>query len=407
MSGSAIAQVLSFLFMPVLTRLYTPESFGEFGVFASLSSIVVQVAAFAYPFAIVLPKLERDAYRLAYLSLFIGILSSIAFLIISVILNVFVSESVNLKYSMLISVSMFLGVVLAILSQWAVRKNLFKVKALSLTVNSLFVNMIKVVFGCFIPSALVLMLSTMFGVLIQSIILGKEIFKSVKSEEKIFAKKETKYLKNIAWMYKDFPFFRAPEIGLGAISQGMPVMLFASFYGPAVAGYYTLAISVVSAPTLLVGKSISDVLYSLFARIHNRKGKLSTQILRQTIILMLLSAPFYVLFAVYSTDIFSVVFGDQWSESGEYGSWVALWMLAFLINRPASTIYPILGCQKYLLYFQIVSLFLRFSGLSVGFYYYNNATISIFLFCMSSVIINVMMIITIYRISINKYSLSD
>ena len=43
-SGTAVAQVLSILAAPILTRLYAPEAFGVLALFVSITSIINVIA---------------------------------------------------------------------------------------------------------------------------------------------------------------------------------------------------------------------------------------------------------------------------------------------------------------------------------------------------------------------------
>src|SRR5690606_1762083 len=65
----------------------------------------------------------------------------------------------------------------------------------------------------------------------------------------------------LARRYRDFPLFRAPQLLLNSASLGLPVVLLAAFFGPSVAGQYSLAWSLLFAPVLLAGRAVSSVLY--------------------------------------------------------------------------------------------------------------------------------------------------
>ena len=61
MSGTAVAQGLTVLAAPVLSRLYTPDEFGLLGLFMACCAIAANVAALQYQLAIVLPDTEERA----------------------------------------------------------------------------------------------------------------------------------------------------------------------------------------------------------------------------------------------------------------------------------------------------------------------------------------------------------
>lgn len=55
-SGTGVAQIIGILSMPILSRLYTSESFGLVALFISLTSILGIIACMHYELAIVLPN---------------------------------------------------------------------------------------------------------------------------------------------------------------------------------------------------------------------------------------------------------------------------------------------------------------------------------------------------------------
>ena len=57
------AQVINFIVLPFLTRLYLPTDFGEYALFVSASGIIAGVAHLRYDQAIVLPR-SKDKARL-------------------------------------------------------------------------------------------------------------------------------------------------------------------------------------------------------------------------------------------------------------------------------------------------------------------------------------------------------
>ncbi|MEI8616630.1 oligosaccharide flippase family protein [Pseudoalteromonas sp. B193] len=68
-----------------------------------------------------------------------------------------------------------------------------------------------------------------------------------------------KRVKEVALIYRDFPLYRAPQQFINALSQSLPILMLASFFGPASAGFYTLAKTVMAIPSTLVGKAVGDV----------------------------------------------------------------------------------------------------------------------------------------------------
>ena len=54
--GAALGQAITVLVSPILTRLYSPEDFGVFGVYASILGIVTVIASLRYEYALPFPE---------------------------------------------------------------------------------------------------------------------------------------------------------------------------------------------------------------------------------------------------------------------------------------------------------------------------------------------------------------
>ncbi|MGB3913977.1 MAG: oligosaccharide flippase family protein, partial [Dethiobacteria bacterium] len=60
-TGNVAAQLITIGAMPIITRMYTPDDFGIYQLFVSITSVLIVVAALQYDMAIMLPPAEEDA----------------------------------------------------------------------------------------------------------------------------------------------------------------------------------------------------------------------------------------------------------------------------------------------------------------------------------------------------------
>ena len=67
--GTAFAQALTILVLPILTRLYTPDDFSLLAVYTAILAIVSSVACLRFEIAIPLPSSDDVAIRLVCLAL--------------------------------------------------------------------------------------------------------------------------------------------------------------------------------------------------------------------------------------------------------------------------------------------------------------------------------------------------
>ena len=87
MSGTLIAQAISLIIIPFITRMYSPDEFGEYTLFYSVVSIFGLISSFKYDQAIMLPKLDKDAKSIVLLTVIINIFVVLLLLLIVVLFH--------------------------------------------------------------------------------------------------------------------------------------------------------------------------------------------------------------------------------------------------------------------------------------------------------------------------------
>ena len=81
MSGTALAQAMSLIVAPVLSRLYRPEDFGIFAMYLAVLTLAAPIVSVRYELAIVPAESDEDAFGLLLLSCAIAILVGLYFLL--------------------------------------------------------------------------------------------------------------------------------------------------------------------------------------------------------------------------------------------------------------------------------------------------------------------------------------
>ncbi|WP_216594795.1 lipopolysaccharide biosynthesis protein [Halomonas sp. PR-M31] len=267
-SGTAGAQAIGVAFSPVITRLYGPDAFGVLGTFAAMLAVITPLAALSYPIAIVLPKKDVDALGLVKLS--IGIALTTSFLVTLFLLgfkgsivNAFNLQAVE-SFILLLPLAMLFSACLAIATQWVIRKKLFKLQAKVAVLQALLMNGAKAGIGLLLPLASVLVIFATLGSAFQASMLYRGI-KKKKADTTVDAGQDTlgthASYKALALRHRDFAYYRTPQVFLNAVSQSMPVLMLAGFFGPAVAGFYSLGKMVLGVPSTLIGQSVASVFY--------------------------------------------------------------------------------------------------------------------------------------------------
>lgn len=398
-SGAAGAQMITMLFMPAITRLYGSEAFGLLGVFIAVLAVLSPISALAYPISIVLPKEDDDARSIAKLSLLIAsVFSMIIFIVILLtkksLITLFNLQEIG-SYLLLLPIALFFAATQQIMQQWLIRKRQFKVTARVAVSQSLIVNSLKAGVGVFNPIGAILIFSATLANALYTLQLwlGSQK-KSAETDRINYINSSKSDLKKLAYKYKDFPLYRAPQQFINALSQSLPVLLLASFFGPASAGFYTLGKTVMGVPSALIGKAVGDVFYPRITEAAHNKENLFHLIRKATIMLAIVGIVPFGIIIVFGSDMFRLVFGSEWVVAGQYAEWLSIWLFFGFINRPSVAALATLGLQSFFLRYEMISVFLRAVSLYIGFSFYENDKIAVAIFCISGVFLNIYLIIS-------------
>jgi O-antigen/teichoic acid export membrane protein len=155
---------------------------------------------------------------------------------------------------------------------------------------------------------------------------------------------------------------------LNTASSQLPVILFASLFSSAAAGFYSLSHRILTLPSTLIGRSVGDVFLERGARARNTPEELSRVTLEIYRKLLLIGAICMSFVAFYGDILFPFVFGKEWIEAGVYAKWLSIWIVFNLAYSPISTVYNILERQGEFLLLNVLFLLSRICVFAIGFY---------------------------------------
>lgn len=401
-TGAAASQIVLILFTPALTRIYGPEAFGILGAFIALLAVVSPLVSMSLPLAIVLPKKPSEAVGLIKTSFIIAFAICGIISIPLIFYGELIAHFLNIQqlgtYIGLVPLAALMFVLYQISEQWLIRNQEFKKISLVALINSLIVNLIKICIGILSPTGFILIAATILGYFTHAI----SLLMSVKINKSKITKKRGMNSKQLLVKYKSFPLYRAPQICINAISQGLPVLLLTSFFEPKAAGFYLLAKMVMGAPSNLIGKAVGDVIYPKISIAKTNGNAISPMIKKATAGLLIFGLIPFVLIFIFGPILFSLLFGDEWIIAGEYARWLSVFFLFNLINRPCVAAVPILELQKGLLVYEFFSTSTKILALAIGFYVFNSDIVAVALFSIFGVIAYILMMIWIYKAALKK-----
>lgn len=402
-SGTFLAQAITIIFTPIVTRLYGPEAFGTLGVFTSLLAVVVPIAALSYPFAIVLPSSEKHAIGLLKLSLNITIIVTISLITILfffkdpilIILNI---ETLG-NFIWFIPIGIFFSGLYDSLTNLMIRRGKFKTKAIATVTTSLIQNGAKSLLGIFYPYAACLVIISSISNAFNSLALYY-LGLSSKAKARIILKWSNSNLFELAKKYRAFAYFQTPQMVLNAASKSISVIMLTAFYGPTEAGYFTLAFMTLTLPTNIVGSAIGNAIYPKFAESARNNSALAPMIGKASLVLACLGMLPYMMIMIMGPFVYPIVFGDDWVVSGEYARWLALVSWTSFMMLPSVKMLPILKAQNLHFVFTSVLMVCTVLAFYIGNFLFDNSIQVIILYSSINAALNILLLIMTYILSV-------
>jgi len=385
MSGTLMAQIVILAFMPIMTRIYTPSEFGIYSLFFSVTNLLGMVSSLKYEQAIILPKSNRDADALLFLSVIITLfMTLLVTLFIFIFYDFWVEYFSKLSFMLwFIPLSVLIIGLLQIATTYSNRKKNYKEMASIQVANSM--------------TTVGIQLTSRYFFRLDGLIIGKMLgdLLALLLYIKFHFNKQTLVLKSLSrrriklniQKYQDFPKYQFPIVFINFLSQSMPLLMFGILFSPEVAGFYALTARILHAPITLVSGSARGVYYQKASAMYADGKNIYTLHIKTTLgLLKLAIIPFFVVL-FFGKEIFSLLFDSKWAVSGLMAQISIFWFLYAFINPSTVVSYNILGLQKIQFRIQIVLLLFRFIAIYIGFYF-NSYIISLISYTVVGAIIN-------------------
>lgn len=354
--GTAFAQLLGLLCLPLLTRLYTPADYSILGVYIAIVSTLAVIACLRFEIAIPISETDEEAKGLFYISLLSNISLTIILYIILYTINPLIQNFQIVKqlsiWIWLVPLGVFLSGVYSVLQYWSTRKKRFKEIAYTRINQAILSNSASLYVGISSGNFFGLILGQLLSFSGGVLKLIRSTFRDLQSIKSTFS------LKEILFKYQDYPRYSSFESLANISAVQLPLIIIASTnIGPEV-GYLMLAMKVLGIPMGLIGRAISQVYLSHAPTYYNNGELYKYTISISKKLLKIVIVPFIFL-AITSPYIFDSIFGKQWEGLGSYVLMMIPWFFIQIISSPVSMALHIIGLQKLALKLQIFGLLLR------------------------------------------------
>lgn len=312
MSGSVLAQAIPIVLMPALTRLFTPGDLGVLAVFTSVCAIAAVVATGRYEQATLIPKEEKEATSVTGVAITLALGVSLA---IALPLSLFPRELAErvghpefAEWLLFFPVALFFVCCQQSLTVLSQRRKQFQTIATVMIVYQVVyqAGSLAAGFAGFGFQGLIV------SFIVANLVMGLAYLKRGVTPWPVSADD----MRAAAVRFKRFPQVLVFAHLLNAASLNFAPILFSSYFGLAAAGFFALAQRACRTPIGLVGQSYGQVFRQQVS--EQLDGDCRPAFLHALKRLSLISFGPFVLLFFFAPKLFGFVFGEEWTEAGEY-----------------------------------------------------------------------------------------
>lgn len=345
-SASLLAQIISFSVMPIITRLHSPESLGQYQFFTTVALVLTPFVTGSFQFAIkssktrhralVNLKLAMQFSFLFFCLLFLVSLLSIPFLLKS-------SLSWFALYSPLVVFFVLISANFQFAMSYLTNERSYSGQAKYSVTKSVISNSLKLAFSYFSKSAFSLVLAVVLTEVFQVARLIRHSYRSLLGSLLNF---NLKFLKRGVYKERRYPTYVTFTSVLAILMNWYPILITGFFYGPEYAGFLGLAFMVVNTPVYPFIGALKNVCFGELARDFSPNKCVS--VYRKSFAVAIFPCVLGItVLGFYGGDVFSFVFSKEWEVSGFY-AFVCFFpiSLSFLLSPIYSTLNHFLGFQK-------------------------------------------------------------
>lgn len=399
MTGTALGQALLLAVAPLLTRLFSPAAFGAFGAYLSLAAILGSLSTLRFDQALMLPREEEESASLLGAALLSAVVVSLAVLAATLALRRPLLAALRIEslagWLLALPVSVLAFGAFQAFNSWTVRHKEFARSSTAQGARALSIAAVQLGSGLLHAGPGGLVMGSAGGDAVAAVLLAGSVRR--RHGELLHRAFRPGRVLEAARAYRDFPLFSAPQNLLNAVSQHLPLLLLAKFFGPAVAGFYVLAVRSVQAPLNLFLTSMRQAFFQKASELHNRGGDTRALFRRTTLRLLAMSALPTLAVLIFGPRLFAFVLGGRWLTAGVYARWLVLWQGLMFANVPAVFFAQVLRKQREVLLVDIVLLAARILAIAAG-GLRRDPLLAVVLYSLTGVAVNLFMIAWVGRL---------
>jgi O-antigen/teichoic acid export membrane protein len=401
MTGTLLAQIITIIVAPILTRIYSPADYGALALYSSIISILAVISCGRYEIAIVIPDKEEEACSLFVLSLILGAIIGLVLFVVMLVCRRWIpiwfpSQISNNIWIWLIPINVILMSLFQTLTYWNIRSKEYRRLAKRQVNQSISTATSQIFLAIFKLGERGLIFGNFIGQFIATSVLfwqtGKKNWADIRKE----ANKKSIYC--VMHKFRKFPLYDSWPSLLDSLTLAMPILFFTYFYGTSESGQLALTLKILAIPSALIGASVSQVYFQKLAAAKNEGLKLSAIVEPTFIGLLGIGISFCLAVVFLAPPLFPIIFGSNWVVSGKFAKILAPALALRFIVSPLSSAFAVLNRLELIAIWKVIAATCTAAALLIS-TYFNNPNTSVLFLMINDLLIYSLYLALIFKIS--------
>jgi O-antigen/teichoic acid export membrane protein len=369
--GTLVAQLLMLASSPWIARLYSPEEFATYGLFASFVLVGSIIITAGYDAAIPLPKEDGDARAL--------LRSVLQLCLIWTLVGTLCIASIHERFHPVwVGLPLAIGLhgAMQVWTQWTLRTEQINTQAWSKVAMSAVLVSTQLVGGRVGLGSIGLIIGYILGRVVSIGIQRDSLLQDgakdsfERGKHTLSWHKMSLGLQNQRRVLKEYiqqPMFVMPSSLLSMAAKEVPVFLVAAWFSQELLGQYSFAYRILAAPATLLAMSLGAIFTQRAAKRVQEQQILGVWVQKLWGSLAGAATLPFLMIGLFGKPLFIWVFGEPWAVAGELSQWLSLMLFLQFITLPTSRILMVIGAAKWQPISSGVDLFVRVLALWFGY----------------------------------------
>lgn len=393
-SGTMMGQMISFITLPIIARIYGAEVMGNFTLLNSIAIVINSFSDMGLTNALMVEEDEKSMLRLynvvTTLVLAISVLSGVGITVYYML----VPNSINLP---MVFLGIFMIILIFTLQQtqvcytWLNRQGKYNVLMKNPMINNGIIGVVAIAFGLLGFKKYGYYVGIILGHIITILHMKRFLPK------KMFTLKKEDY-KEVFKSRKHFVIYQMPTNVITQLKNQLPVMLIEGFFGAKMLGYYSVSVKILNIPITLLANALGRVFFQTVSDMARKGQEIGQFTYRNIVKAMKLAIVPMIMLVAFGDVLVMILFGKDYEMAGAMLQIVSFQNFFTFLMMSSRGITVTLDKQSYAMISCIMQSIGFVIGLGLGAYVFDSVYIGLFLMSLIYVIIQIAYFCALFKV---------